>query len=52
VKLSKKLRGQAGGQPKIWGTMAHPRPPLRTAIVQIKTFVPDAVLDRFEVEEY
>jgi len=27
VKLSKNLRGQAGGHPKIWEEMAHLAPP-------------------------
>ena len=31
VKLSTKLGGQAGGQPKIWGSHGLPRPHLRTA---------------------
>jgi len=31
MKLSKKLGGQAAGQPKIGGCHGPPRPPLRTA---------------------
>jgi len=35
VKLSKKLEGQAGGQPKIWRGYGPPRPLLRTATVAL-----------------
>jgi len=27
VKLSTKVGGQAGGQPRNWGAMSHPAPP-------------------------
>jgi len=28
------LGSQAGGQPKIWGTMAHPGPPLESPLTR------------------
>jgi len=33
VKLSKQLEGQAGGQPKIWGPVAHPGLPLEPPLL-------------------
>jgi len=37
VKFSTKLLGQAGGQPKIWGAMAHPGPPLEPPLGNTRT---------------
>jgi len=37
VKFSTKLVGQAGGQPKIWGTMAHLGPPLELPLGNTRT---------------